>query len=91
MKFIQKKFQRKQKRQLITFKYLLPFRMPIKEIENIDFIAEENTFMKFIHREHNIFEKDNIKRERQTYIEITSVINKNQFKKSKIWIYFQRV
>ncbi|MCG9816919.1 hypothetical protein LHK32_13090 [Staphylococcus argenteus] len=40
--------------------------MPIKEIENIDFIAEENTFMKFIHREHNIFEKDNIKRERQT-------------------------
>ena len=32
--------------------------MPIKEIENIDFIAEENTFMKFIHREHNIFEKE---------------------------------
>mgnify|MGYP007038713377 CR=1 FL=1 len=57
--------------------------MPIKEIENIDFIAEENTFMKFIHREHNIFEKDNIKRERQTYIEITSVINKNQFKRVK--------
>ena len=78
--YTKKSFRGSKKRQLITFKYLLPFRMPIKEIENIDFIAEENTFMKFIHREHNIFEKDNIKRERQTYIEITSVIN--------IWIYF---
>lgn len=81
--YTKKSFRGSKKRQLITFKYLLPFRMPIKEIENIDFIAEENTFMKFIHREHNIFEKDNIKRERQTYIEITSVINKNQFKRVK--------
>ena len=55
---------------------MLPFRIPIKEIENIDFINEENTFMKFIHSEHNILENDNIKRERQSYIEITSVIIK---------------
>ncbi len=34
--------------------------MQIKKIENIDVIAEENTIMKFSHREHNIFEKDNI-------------------------------
>ena len=66
MKFIQKVLE-EAKRQLITFKYLLPFRMPIKEIENIDFIAEENTFMKFIHREHNIFEKITLK-ERDKHI-----------------------
>ena len=47
--YTKKSFRGSKKRQLITFKYLLPFRMPIKEIENIDFIAEENTFMKFIH------------------------------------------
>ena len=39
--------------------------------------------MKFIHSEHNILENDNIKRERQSYIEITSVISHTKFKKVK--------
>ncbi|WP_257243787.1 hypothetical protein [Staphylococcus haemolyticus] len=37
--YTKKSFRGSKKRPLLTFKYLLPFRMPIKEIENIEFIA----------------------------------------------------
>lgn len=69
---------------LITFKYLLPFRIPINEIENINFINENNTFITLNHRKHNVMEKDNIKRNRQSYIELTSIIKHKKFKKIKL-------
>ena len=57
----------------------MPFKIPINEFENIDFI-NENTFIIFNHLEDNVLENDNIKRDRKTYVEITSIIKHNQFK-----------
>ncbi|HHM3155007.1 MULTISPECIES: HEPN domain-containing protein [Staphylococcus] len=82
-KYVNECFKRKGNSKLITFKYLLPFKIPINEFENIDFINEENTFIIFNHLEDNVLENDNIKRDRKTYVEITSIIKHNQFKKLK--------
>lgn len=76
-------FERKGNSKLITFKYLLPFKMPIKESENIDFITEENTFMIFSNLEEEFLEKGIIKQYRKSYVEITSIINHKQFNKLK--------
>lgn len=76
-------FERKGNSKLITFKYLLPFKMPLKESENIDFITEENTFMIFSNLEEEFLEKGIIKQYRKSYVEITSIINHKQFNKLK--------